>query len=116
MGSGNNDDGKNTLFAQGIIARIIATQQRNERWFSLTMHQLGISEPVLRGYLNHRNGDSLPLATLIHFTRRFIRNVFLPSWYGVPHSDWQGFPLPPIFWMLRPIHAQDTLPELPSAT
>jgi hypothetical protein len=42
---GDNDDRKSTLFAQGIVACIIANvQQRNERWFSLTMHHLGISE------------------------------------------------------------------------
>ena len=107
MGSVNNDDGKNTLFAQLMIVCIIAeTRQRNERWFSLTMHQLGISEPVLRGYLNH--GDSLRLATLIHFTRQFARNVI--------QANWQEFPLSPILRLLiQRIHIhdiQDTLPEL----
>ena len=105
MGSVNNDDGKNALFAQGIIACIITeTRQRDERWFSLAMHQLGISEPVLRGYLHH--GNSLRLATLIHFTRQFVRNVF--------QANWQEFPLSAIFWLLlRPIQdIQDTLPEL----
>jgi hypothetical protein len=81
MSRGNN---KNTLFAQGIIACIIAeAPQRNDRWSSLTMHHLGISEPVLQGYLNH--GDSLLLANLINFTRQFVRSVF--------QTNWQGFPL-----------------------
>ena len=107
MSWGNNDDGKNTLFAQGIIACIIAgTQQRDEHWFLLTMHQLGISEPVLRGYLNHHDGDSLLLANLIHFSRQFVRNVF--------QANWQDFPVSNIFWLLlQPIYdIQDILPEL----
>ena len=101
---GNIDDRKNTLFAQGIIARIIAkAPQRNERWFSLTMHQLSISEPVLRGYVNH--GDSVLLANLIGFTRQFVRSFF--------QANWQEYPLSHILRHLGSnYNIQDTLPEL----
>jgi len=53
ISQGNNDDQTTTLFAQCIIACIIANvprPQRNERWFSLTTHHLGISEQILRAY------------------------------------------------------------------
>jgi len=44
----NNYDPKTSLVAQGVIACIIANvQQRNERWNSLTMNHLGVSEHVL---------------------------------------------------------------------
>src|SRR5260221_14486803 len=79
MSWGNNDDRKNALLAQGIIACIITeAPQRNECWNSLTMHQLGISEHVLQSYLNH--GDSVLLATLIHFTRQFVCNPPQDFW------------------------------------
>src|SRR5260221_32595 len=42
------------------------------------MHQLGISEHVLQSYLNH--GDSVLLATLIHFTRQFVCNPPQDFW------------------------------------
>jgi len=101
---GNNDDRETTLLAQGIIACIVArVPQRNERWFSLTMHHLGISEHVLRGYLD--NGNSVLLAALIHFTRQFVRNSL--------KADWEEFPLSDILWLLRSnYNVQDTLPSL----
>jgi len=100
----NNNDRKTTLFAQAIIACIITNvPQRNERWFSLTMHHLGISEHVLRGYLDH--GDSVLLATLIHFTRQFVRNSL--------KANWEEFILSEILWLLRSnYNVQDTLPSL----
>ena len=101
---GNNDDRKNTLFAQGIIACIIANvPQRNERWFSLTMHHLGISEHVLRGYLE--NGDSVLLANLIHFTRHFVRSFL--------KANWEETLLTHILWRLgSDYNVQDILPGL----
>ena len=102
---GKNDDRKNTLFSQFIISCIIAeAPQRDGPWFSLTMHQLGISEQVLRGYLNH--GDSVLLANLIGFTRQFVRNVFQSNWHEFLSSD-------VLLWQLRSnYNVQDTLPEL----
>ena len=76
---GNSDDRKTTLFAQGIIACIIANApQRDERWLSLTMHHLGIPEHVPRGLLNH--GSSVLLANLIHFTSQFVRTFRKAGW------------------------------------
>ena len=98
-------DGRKTeMFAQSIIAYIIENvPQRNERWFSLTMHHLGISEHVLRGYLDH--GDSVLLANLIHFTHQFIRNFL--------ETRWKEFPLSYIFQRLGSYYnVQDTPPEL----
>ena len=99
----NNDDRKTAFFAQGIIACIIANvPQRNERWFSLTMHHLGIPEPVLRSYLDH--GDSVLHANLIHTTRQFVQNFFKASWDSFPVS---------LFGLLQSnYNVRDTLPEL----
>jgi hypothetical protein len=68
------------MFAQDIVTCIISNvPQRNERWFSLTMHHLGISEHVLQSYLDH--GDSVLLAILIHFTRHFVHNFSEDMFY-----------------------------------
>ena len=101
---GNSYDRKSTFFAQGIIACVIANvPQRNERWFLLTMHHLGISEHVLRSYLDH--GNSVLLANLIHFVRQFIC-TFL-------RATWEEFPL---LYILQHLglnyNVQDTLPGL----
>ena len=100
----NDDDQKTHLFAQGMIACVIArAPQRNERWFSLTMHHLGISEHVLRDYLDH--GDSVLLANLIHFIRQFVHSCL--------NADWKTFPVYRILWLLQyEFNAQNTLPEL----
>jgi len=87
MNLADTDDRETSLFAQAIIASIIANvPQRNERWFSLTMHHLGISEHVLRSYLDH--GDSVLLANLIHFIRQFVRNFLKANWgeFPIPHT------------------------------
>jgi len=104
ISQGNNDDQTTTLFAQYIIARIIANvPQRNERCFSLTMHHLGISEQILRAYLNH--GESVFLANLTHFTRQFVRNFL--------EADWEWFPVSNVLRVLRSdFNVQGTLPSL----
>jgi len=64
---------------------------------------LGISEHVLRGYLDH--GSSMLLASLIHFTRQFVRNFL--------EANWEEFPLLHIFRRLGPnFNVQNTIPEL----
>ena len=86
---GNNDDGKTSLFSQVIISRIISNPpQRNERWFSLAMHHLGISDDVLRSYLDH--GNSVLLAILIHLIRHFVHNSSKNKWRMLleSHSGW----------------------------
>jgi hypothetical protein len=104
---GNNDDEQHTLFAQGIIACIIAeAPQRNEHWLSLTIHQLGITEQDLQSYLDH--GDSVLLATLIHFTRKLVR---IPS-----KTFWERYCLVALLSRFRTnYNVQDTLPELQRA-
>ena len=100
---GNNDDGKSSFFSQVIISCIISNvPQRNERWFSLTTHHLGISDDVLRSYLDH--GDSLLLAILIHVIRHFIHNSFEDRWHMLSrsYSRWPHFDL----------NVQNTLPGL----
>jgi len=101
---GNNDDRETTLFAQGIISCSIANVlERNERWFSLTMDHLGISEHVLRDYLDH--GNSVSLANMIHFTHYFVRNF--------PEANWEGFPISYILRQLKPYdNVQNSLPGL----
>ena len=79
IGRGNHDNGITGLFSQVIISSIITNvPQPNERWFSLTMHYLGISDDVLRSYLDH--GNSVLLAVLIHFTRHFVHNSPEDRW------------------------------------
>ena len=101
---GGNIDQKSALCTQGIIADIVANvSQRNECWFSLTMHHLGISEHVLRGYLDH--GDSVLLADLIHLTRQLLRNVV--------RAHWEAFAVARYFLPQASIfHVQNTLPGL----
>jgi hypothetical protein len=61
-----------------IIARIISiNEERNKRWSTLVMDELGISEDTLRHYLAH--GDSILLVNLIHITRQFF--------YGLRQCD-----------------------------
>ena len=68
-GSEDRDPG---LCSQGIIAGIIASvQERDDRWFGLTMDQLGVSDSVLRDYVAH--GDSVLLANWIPATRPLFR-------------------------------------------
>ena len=89
---GNNDDGKTSLFSQLIISRIISNApQRNEHWFSLTTHHLGISDDVLRSYLDH--GNSVLLAILILSIRHFVRNSFEDRWelLGQSRNAWPQF-------------------------
>ena len=95
---------KYALCAQGIIADIVANvPQRNERWFSLTMHHLGISERVLQGYLDH--GDSVLLANLIHLTRQLLRNII--------GAHWEAFAVARYFLpQASTFHVQNTLPGL----
>ena len=104
---GNNDDQETTWFARGIVASIITTvlqyNDLNDRWFSLTAHHLDISEHVLRGYLDH--GDSVLLANLISFTRRFVRKPL--------KVNLEKFPLSHIFRRLGSnYNVQNTLPGL----
>ena len=66
------DRGRNGRYMQWIISNIVANErERDDRWISLAMVHLGVTEHVLREYLAH--GDSAKLAILIHFIRYAIR-------------------------------------------
>ena len=75
---GNLRHGNVAPLARGIIASIISNAERNDRWYTLAMDELGISRDVLQAYLAH--GDSVLLANLIHITRLFIHHL-------QPHFD-----------------------------
>jgi hypothetical protein len=66
------DEGNKGQFApyiQVIVGSIIAsTRGQSDRWITLAMDHLGVSEHVLRDYLVR--GDSVLLANLIHITRQ----------------------------------------------
>jgi hypothetical protein len=65
-------DNKTALYAQGIVAGIIArAPERDDRWKALVKGQLAVSEDGLRDYLGH--GDSVLLANLMHVTRQSLR-------------------------------------------
>ena len=66
-------NGKTASLSRGVVASIVSNVERNDRWFDLTMDELGISRDVLRGYLAH--GDSVLLANLIHITRQFFHSL-----------------------------------------
>jgi len=66
-------DGSVASLSRGITSGIISNAERNDRWFTLAMDELGISEGVLRDYLAH--GDSVLLANLIHITRHLFHSL-----------------------------------------
>ena len=63
------------LCAQSIVAGIISNvQENNDRWIALSADQLGQSEDVIRGYLEH-SSDNVLLANLTHITRQIIHSL-----------------------------------------
>ena len=66
-------NGNAASLARGIIASIISNAERNERWFTLAMDELDLSEDVLQYYLKHDN--SVLLANIIHITRHFFHGL-----------------------------------------
>jgi hypothetical protein len=99
----SNSDQKLALYAQGIVAGIIANApERNYRWKALVMGQLGISEDVLQDYLTH--DDSVFLANFIYIIRQFFR--FYQGNRRVSAA------LDLILPAISGFDVQDTLPEL----
>jgi Family of unknown function (DUF6535) len=96
-------NGNAASLARGIIASIISNAERNGRWSTLAMDELGISRDVLRDYLAH--GDSVLLANLIHITLDFLHYLLQP------HSDLTREALK-ILPSLSKFDILDTLPEL----
>jgi WW domain len=62
------------LCAQSLVAGTISNvQSGDDRWTALTADQLGKSEDVIRGYLEHGR-ENLLLANLIHITRQILQS------------------------------------------
>jgi hypothetical protein len=95
-------NGNAASLARGIIASIISDADRNERWSTLVMDELGISGDVLRRYLAH--GNSVLLANLIHIIRHFLYDL-------QPHPDLTRGALS-ILPSVSKIDILNTLPEL----
>ena len=63
-------------YAQSIATRILASvPERNNRWYALATHVLGLPIGNLRAYVAH-GGDSVSLAILISVARRHIHSDF----------------------------------------
>jgi hypothetical protein len=103
----SNDSNPQTHFrAKCAVALVVAfVQERNDRWQSLVIDQLGVSRSVLQLYLMH--GNSVLLANLIRITQE----IFL---YHSENGDW------PLFYgvslrtleMASIFDARGALPEL----
>jgi hypothetical protein len=100
---GNFRHGNVASLARGIIAGIISNADRNDRWFTLAMDELGISKGDLRHYLAH--GDSVLLANLIHIARHFFDSLSQHD-SGLTRMSLSILPSASKFDIL------DTLPEL----
>jgi hypothetical protein len=92
-----------------VVAHVLSrVQERDERWLSLAIDQLGVSRPALQRFLVH--GNSVLLANLTFITKE----IFL---YHSKHGDWLSF----AGMSLRTLeetsrfNPQGTLPELQSA-
>jgi len=98
-----------TFRAKCVVAHVLSrVQERDERWLSLAIDQLGVSRPALERFLVH--GNSVLLANLTFITKE----IFL---YHSKHGDWLSF----AGMSLRTLeetsrfNPQGTLPELQSA-
>lgn len=92
----NSNNGLIAMCARSIVSCIIINApRRDDRWLSLVMDQLGVSERVLRLYLS--NGNSVLLANLIHAIR---------------HNIYSDYPLSHILPSLCKFNVEHTLPDL----
>jgi hypothetical protein len=89
-------DSSRALIASCIIARIIGSvEKRDDTWMALARSQLGATEEVFSGYLEH--GDSILLANLIKTTRLFFE---------------EGLQFEGILRSIAGFDVKETLPEL----
>jgi len=101
----NHSDSFSAYYSQCVVSVIVATvQEHDARWLELTMHQLGVSESVLRDYLDH--GDSLLLANCTHICRRTIHAYSVHRWGRDIHSQSKTLEA------VSEFNAQRILPEL----
>ena len=98
-------NGNAASLARGIITSIIAINDKHdERWSTLAMDELDISEGVLQQYL--ANGNSLLLANVTHITSQFFDNLRRDSDH---HLTQQSLSILP---QITKFNILDTLPEL----
>ena len=97
-------NGSVASLSQGIIACVTSNADRNDRWFTLALYELGISEGVLRDYLAH--GDSVLLANLIHITRHFLHSLIQYDSADITRKSLS------ILSLLSKFDILNTLPEL----
>jgi hypothetical protein len=80
---GNGSNPQTHFRAKCAVALVVAfVQERDDRWQSLVIDQLGVSRSVLQLYLMH--GDSVLLANLVRITQA----IFL---YHSENGDWPLF-------------------------
>jgi hypothetical protein len=92
-------------YSQCVISVILArVQERDSRWLNLAVGQLGVSETVLRNYLDH--GDSLLLAICISTCRRTMRAYSEHGWNRDAYSRSKTLE------SLSQLDVRHTLPEL----
>jgi hypothetical protein len=95
--------GKYTTLDQPMFSIVVArVQQRDDLWFVLASHQLGISETDLRSHAAH--GDNLSFAVLIHVTRQQFSHI--------QDSSWPSDTISNVLEAASKFDAQDTSPEL----
>lgn len=98
-------DAFSAYYSQCVTSVIVATvQERDGRWFELAMCQLGVSEAILREYLDH--GDSLLLAICIAICRRTMGAYSEHGWNRDVYSQSKTLK------SLTKFDIRHTLPEL----
>jgi hypothetical protein len=79
----NDNNPRDIFHVKCVVAHVLSrVRERDERWFSLAIDQLGVSKSVLQRFL--ARGDSVLLANLTFITRE----IFL---YHLKHGDWPSF-------------------------
>ena len=100
-----HSDPFSAYYSQCVISVIIArVQDRDSRWFQLTMGQLGVPKPILQDYLNH--GDSLLLAICISICRRTMHAYSEHGWHRDVYTQSKTFEV------VSELDVQHTLPRL----
>lgn len=79
----NDSNPRDIFHAKCVVAHVLSrVRERDERWISLAIGQLGVSRLVLQRFL--ARGDSVLLANLTSITRE----IFL---FHLEHRDWPSF-------------------------
>ncbi|KAI9507632.1 hypothetical protein F5148DRAFT_1149632 [Russula earlei] len=95
----NSADEWIALTSRSLVASIIATQERDNRWVALARAHFRLPDRVLRDNIPH--GDSVLLLILLHVARNLLDSV-LPPWDSS------------ILRLLSQFDIHNTLPELQS--